>query len=353
MKTLFPRHIAIVILGLGVVSCANPHFAFYSPGSSQPHLPEKELEIELDQDPPVLFDTLSNTATTSPKSSINLLDELKNSQNSLCPWVSPSVSHLFPCRSMDPFPPQPQPQDPTVSHSNQFDASPDELNRLHEELMKIDPKNFRYMGWVKPTTYYIPVVSTAKACKSYARLWDLTARQAIPLCQSDRNECLLQGTCLVQFKNEEILYNFSDFIKGLPAFQRVNREKCPYGYGIKNICLDPFYTLAADTRILKAGTVIFIPKVRGLQLPNGRQHHGFFIVRDIGEAIKGYGRKDFFSGFFHWRNPQNPFHKIGLHNPNQRVEFYQVPPSIAELVRKARAYPLIPESLPANGASAP
>jgi hypothetical protein len=43
-----------------------------------------------------------------------------------------------------------------------------------------------------------------------------------------------------------------------------------------------FRTVAVRDGVLPAGTVLYIPAARGLRLPNGRKHDGYFFVADTG-----------------------------------------------------------------------
>ncbi len=60
----------------------------------------------------------------------------------------------------------------------------------------------------------------------------------------------------------------------------------PYGYGINSCKLNPFYSIAADPKVIKLGSKIYIKNVEGLVLPDGNIHNGIFDVVDIGGAIK-------------------------------------------------------------------
>jgi hypothetical protein len=82
--------------------------------------------------------------------------------------------------------------------------------------------------------------------------------------------------------------------------------------------------------------------LRGLELPNGDIHHGYFIVRDTGRAILGEGRFDFFSGYFSWKNDENPFKKIGLGDKKTRLRFFKIKGATAQAVLKNRDFPNLP-----------
>jgi len=54
------------------------------------------------------------------------------------------------------------------------------------------------------------------------------------------------------------------------------------GLGAKTYGLVPYRTIAVKNDGLKLGTVLFIPAARGLKLPNGKKHDGYFFVADVG-----------------------------------------------------------------------
>jgi 3D (Asp-Asp-Asp) domain-containing protein len=54
------------------------------------------------------------------------------------------------------------------------------------------------------------------------------------------------------------------------------------GLGAKTYGLVPYRTIAVKSGSYKLGTVLYIPAARGLRLPNGKKHDGYFFVADIG-----------------------------------------------------------------------
>lgn len=54
------------------------------------------------------------------------------------------------------------------------------------------------------------------------------------------------------------------------------------GLGAKTYGLVPYRTVAVKATGMKLGTVLYIPSARGLKLPNGRKHDGYFFVADTG-----------------------------------------------------------------------
>tara|TARA_B100000925_G_scaffold291892_1_gene282235 strand:- start:5290 stop:5994 length:705 start_codon:yes stop_codon:yes gene_type:complete len=90
-------------------------------------------------------------------------------------------------------------------------------------------------------------------------------------------------------------------------------EKCIFGEGVqKDLCLIPYHTIAADLESHELGGVVFIPKAKGLMLPDGRIHNGLFLVRDTGGAFRGRGfnRIDLFVG--NQNDENNVFIKAGM-----------------------------------------
>ena len=80
-------------------------------------------------------------------------------------------------------------------------------------------------------------------------------------------------------------------------------------------CMIPFFTIAADLSktAYQAGDIIFIKAVKDahIKLPNGKEHPGYFIVQDTGDAFKGAGagRFDIFTGKYAPDDPNNPMVK--------------------------------------------
>src|SRR3989338_7761429 len=107
------------------------------------------------------------------------------------------------------------------------------------------------------------------------------------------------------------------------------------------MCIDPYFSLAADLSIYKLGDVIYIPDAVGLQLPGGSQHNGYFIVRDTGGGIKGHGRFDFFSGFDSLKNPSHPFRKLQFNDRTTHVPFFLVTGSVAQEILDMRNFLLL------------
>ena len=215
---------------------------------------------------------------------------------------------------------------------------------------------------LKPTIYYIKMLNLNKKCSSKKTIYNELGKAIVQVCPTQYKLCVIEGTCALSkdaSPEEEFvtvnpieesehasvpLINYYKTQNGRHLFVKVNQNRCPFGYGARGLCLDPFYTIAADLTIHKLGDVIFVPSVKGLKLPNGEVHDGHFIVRDKGGAIKGRNRFDFFTSYFTSRNLSNPLLALNLGNPNARVKFQWVRGALAESVRESRRYPLTPYS---------
>ena len=96
-----------------------------------------------------------------------------------------------------------------------------------------------------------------------------------------------------------------------------------FGDGVLNYRLIPFRTIAVDKTKIAYGTIIYIPKARGIEieLPNGKKaiHDGYFFAGDTGGAIKK-NHIDIFTGIFEG----NPFNEIIYSNPNFTFDSYVV-----------------------------
>ena len=101
------------------------------------------------------------------------------------------------------------------------------------------------------------------------------------------------------------------------------RKTSGYGDGVLNYRLIPFRTIAVDKTNIAYGTVLFIPKARGIEieLPNGIKikHDGYFFAGDTGGAIK-QNHIDVFTGVYEG----NPFKDIVYSNPKNTFEAYIV-----------------------------
>ncbi|WP_413943366.1 hypothetical protein [Bdellovibrio sp. HCB-162] len=205
-------------------------------------------------------------------------------------------------------------------------------------------------GVLKPTVYYFYVVNEDKnTCSANTKvtMHGTGGKALLKVCPKTAEACGLQGSCAIVQKGVTRAFNVIGRVDGQDHFFEIEKNGCRFGYGVNSSCLDPFYTLAADLTIYKPGEVIYVPAVVGLELPDGSKHSGYFVIRDKGRGIIGRGRFDFFSGYFSWLDPKNPFNKLGLGDVKTNIPYYRVTGESAKKFLLSRKYPQIP--VHANG----
>lgn len=228
---------------------------------------------------------------------------------------------------------KPAPMPATELGSETLEHSPYQLSPA--------PVKARGQGQAIPTVYYTPRFTRAdNTCEGLkVAIQNNKGQTLIKVCRRIYESCALQGACSIEGR----LFNVTTGTVRLTYFAEITNMGCPYGKGVNMACLDPFHTLAADLRVHKTGDVIYIPKVRGIRLPDGKTHDGYFVIRDRGGAIKGRGRFDFFAGFLSYRDPSNPFAALGLGDKRNRFEYVEVKGEIAQRVLAARNFPRLPK----------
>jgi 3D (Asp-Asp-Asp) domain-containing protein len=175
-----------------------------------------------------------------------------------------------------------------------------------------------------PTVYYKPRWILNQTCRAGSRkelsLLDRQGQILVKACRQVFKSCLLQGSCEVLTSNESIHLVYAG--KGTKdydeqghriapeikyRFERHTSQKCLGGTGINGDCLRPFYSVAADLSLFEIGEVLYIPKLKGMVLPDGQIHDGYVMVQDAGTHIKGTGKMDFFTGEMDHLHPKNAF----------------------------------------------
>lgn len=250
------------------------------------------------------------------------------------------------------------PQSPSAKHESPLETppskSPDPSLTLEEapeqkhdraDNKKPEDRHIVEEGFIKPTIYYFPISNEdATRCKQQIDIVDKRGVALIKVCRSTFNLCSEQGSCAVIQKGHKRSFNILGKVLGQERYFETTKDTCRFGYGVKSSCLDPFYTLAADLSIYQPGDVIHIPAIRGLRLPDGSQHSGYFLVRDQGRGVIGKGRFDFFSGYFSWKSSQNPFSKIGLGSKSTQIPYQKIKGTKAKDFLASRAFPMLPET---------
>jgi 3D (Asp-Asp-Asp) domain-containing protein len=197
--------------------------------------------------------------------------------------------------------------------------------------------------YITPTIYYIPQfdLSEKQSCSTniFKKLKNTKGETLFNVCSDIYDACLMQGTCELKNKDEIALMNVSDQIENEYRFSQIKNSTCRYGLGASHkVCLDPFFSVAADLSIYKLGQVIYVPKLVDVVLPDGTKHDGYFIIRDSGSLIKGYGRFDFFTGFYLNKKASNPFARVGLAGKENHFLYYVIEGPEADDVLKKRKF---------------
>jgi 3D (Asp-Asp-Asp) domain-containing protein len=127
----------------------------------------------------------------------------------------------------------------------------------------------------------------------------------IMLSHDDFCAASLQGTVqvmgvryMVAGKGVSTLADCSDDCPSCEAFalgeSRFIRADHPSAIPSRTYGLVAYRTVAVRDGALPAGTVLFIPAARGLRMPNGHRHDGYFFVADTG-ALNG-NQLDLYTG---------------------------------------------------------
>ncbi len=204
-----------------------------------------------------------------------------------------------------------------------------------------------------PTIYYIPVIkpedSKSHCTTQVAPMNTSDKGEKTSLCVSDIKNCRMQGSCVIVGSSGANIFQYRSGSGAQSVFSKGSLSKCPFGMGVKNICLDPYFSIAADPKYFSPGDVLFIDQLYGIVLPSGEIHSGYVIVRDQGGSIKGTERFDFFIGFDDPDDATHIFVHMGFGDPKTRLSFRKISDDMANQVRLSRAYPDIPDGVKAIG----
>jgi 3D (Asp-Asp-Asp) domain-containing protein len=138
------------------------------------------------------------------------------------------------------------------------------------------------------------------------------------------------------------LLNFARWGENREILYRVV-ENCEWGLGVQNAewisevesyKLVPYRTIAVDPKVIPIGSVVYIPAIRGIRLPTGETHDGYFLAHDIGGAIKEK-RIDIFVG--PESDTHNTFTKRGILNM-QPLKVFSVSDSVTKKVNNRFRY---------------
>lgn len=207
----------------------------------------------------------------------------------------------------------------------------------------VDARDMTTLPDILPTMYYTPREADV-SCKggygrnSYKGNEKATIRTPegsviATVCKRFERTLLMEGSAILKDRGQgERAVNYGGKIKGEHRYYFLNR--CKYGEGVRrNLCLLPYHTIAADNKVHKVNEVIYVPAARGILLPDGTRHEGYFIVRDTGGAFNGIGsqRVDMFTG----TDPdfENAFQKAGFHH-KRPLDAFKIKGDSAELIRE-------------------
>ncbi len=202
---------------------------------------------------------------------------------------------------------------------------------------------------------YTEVFSSLPSCRTELRrnVLDKNEKTLLQVCADQYYSCVFNGGCSFQQIGKEYLFlNFLRYSADQEHayFFKANTQRCPFGYGTKNVCIDPYFSaIVGPTSFLKTGDVIEIPAARGLKLPTGEIHTGFFVVRDLASSLEDSieGRVSLHLG------PQSStelsrhasiFSSVGLNNLDSGLKFRVITGEQASKVRQERNYPLVNSS---------
>lgn len=211
-------------------------------------------------------------------------------------------------------------------------------------MISCAPSSSAGISSLNPTIYFKPLIQLEKSKCSKEEKRDLlsvSGKRLVSLCENDYDQCVLQGSCWVDDGKKQVAYNYHLKKGGQHRFIKVDLDRCPFGYGVRSICLDPYFSVAADLNYYKPGDVIFVPRLVGAELPTGEIHNGFLIIRDSGSGVEGARRFDFFTGSLSHRQKNNPFARLGFADPAKSFEFRLATPEEASEVLKSRNFPFV------------
>lgn len=172
------------------------------------------------------------------------------------------------------------------------------------------PASMRKIGDLKPTFYWVALEEDDGAPRTHA-LKDMDGNVLAMVSRKYFASIRLEGTG--RLLDGRVL-NYAGRIKLPGGGQEIRYLVCPpeapYGYGVNNIPLVPFRSVAVDPKVVKMGSRVFIPQAVGAVLPDGTVHDGIFQAVDVGDAIKNQ-RIDVFTEF---GDQSAVFRRVGLVN---------------------------------------
>lgn len=192
-----------------------------------------------------------------------------------------------------------------------------------------------FAACLKPTVYFKPISSR----DSYNQCSD-SKKQTLKIVDEEEGETYnrkfcpnfiadfkLQGTATVILNDTKRVINVGHG----GSVQLVPKGVCPFGYGVANLCLIPYVTIAADLGSpYNAKDVIFVKAIRGTIVPDPFDsskdwtHDGYLVIADTGGSINGSNRFDFYVGTANWRSATFPWRQDHLMDVNPRMGKFSI-----------------------------
>ncbi len=210
-----------------------------------------------------------------------------------------------------------------------------EVGEIPETAPEVETEQRRLLGSFRPTFYCLADESDARyaGLPADAEILDIYGRTIARVCQAFKRKADLEGSARL---SDGRVINFAgrapDGIRYRVAYG------AEYGLGAANAentsgaepyKLIPYRSVAVDPEQIPLGSVLYIPKARGIQLPWGEEHDGYFLAHDVGGAITTQ-RIDLFVGTE--EDVRNAFTRNGLSNMSP-IQVYLVLEPLAEEIR--------------------
>jgi 3D (Asp-Asp-Asp) domain-containing protein len=179
-------------------------------------------------------------------------------------------------------------------------------------------RGYKRLGDFAPTFYRILDESTSE-WKAEARteaLLTVNGKLIEHVTTSFKRQLDIEGSARLR---DGRIVNFDQKIDG--SWRYMVARDAPFGLGLDGYKLIPYRTLAVDPKVIRPGTVLYIPALDGVRLPSGEIHDGFFFAHDEGQGIEG-NRIDVFVGYE--SDVDNTLTRSGRIEDMHAVEVYRV-----------------------------
>lgn len=183
------------------------------------------------------------------------------------------------------------------------------------EIAKSSPRirQDQKVGDFFSTFYYVVNEATYPAVEEQDLL-DLKGKILARVSTKFKKDLDMEGTGILR---SGVTINYAARVEGKIRY-RISRAR--WGYGVGTCKLRPYKSIAVDPKVIALGSVVFIPKAKGMRLPDGNFHDGIFYAQDIGNAIQQL-HIDFFAQ--EGRTSATPFESHGL-TSGSYVEAYVI-----------------------------